>query len=82
MSRDVNTSRGREAVQPQATKQPARANKRLWRIKSKVAPAAQLQWLKQQKQDAGGGFSGQLVVVVTLVAALAMASAEQWPMMG
>jgi hypothetical protein len=38
----------------------------------------QQQWLKQQQCIVGGGFGGQQVAAVTLVAELAMALAEQW----
>jgi hypothetical protein len=44
----------------------------------KVAPAVQRQWLKQQQCNVSGGFDGRRVVAVVLVAALAMALAEQW----
>jgi hypothetical protein len=46
--------------------------------KTKAAPAAQQQWLKQQRCNIGGGFGGQWVVAVALVVALAMVPAEQW----
>jgi hypothetical protein len=40
---------------------------------------AQWQWLKHQQCNVGGhGFGGGRVVAVALVAALVMASAEQW----
>jgi hypothetical protein len=44
----------------------------------KVAPAVQQQQLKQQQCNVGGSFGGQWVAAVALVAALAMALAEQW----
>jgi hypothetical protein len=44
----------------------------------KAVPAAQQQRLKQQQRDVGAGFDGQRVAAMALMAALAMASAEQW----
>jgi hypothetical protein len=57
-SRGVNTSKRREVTQLQATQQPAGANKRHWGIKTKVAPGAQRQQLKQQQCNIGGGIGG------------------------
>jgi hypothetical protein len=59
------------------TQQPAGANKRRQRVKTKAAPAAQQQWLNQQQCGIGGSFGGQRVAAVALVAALAMALVEQ-----
>jgi hypothetical protein len=39
---------------------------------------AQQQQLKRQQGNVGGGFGGRWVAAVALVAALAMASTEQW----
>jgi hypothetical protein len=44
----------------------------------KAAPTAQRQRLKQQQFNVDGGFGGQWVVAVALIAALAMALVEQW----
>jgi hypothetical protein len=44
----------------------------------KVALAAQWQRLKQQQHSIGSGFGRGRVASVALVAALAMALAEQW----
>ncbi len=60
---DTTTSRVKQVV-------PAR--------KTKVAPAAQWQRLKQQQHGVGGGFGRQWVAAVALVAALVMVWAEQW----
>jgi hypothetical protein len=43
----------------------------------KVAPAAQWQQLKQQQRTVGSNYGRQWVAAVALLAALAMASAEQ-----
>jgi hypothetical protein len=47
-------------------------------INTKAAPVVQQQWLKQQQHNVCGGFGGRQVAAVALVAALAMALAEQW----
>ncbi len=47
-------------------------------MKTKAAPVEQRQWLKQQQCNIGGGFGGQQVAALALVAALAIALAEQW----
>jgi hypothetical protein len=51
---------------------------RHWCVKTKAAPAAQWQRLKQQQCNVGGGFGGQRVATVALVAVLVMALVEQW----
>jgi hypothetical protein len=78
MLRGANTLRGREAARLLVTQQLAGANKRHWQIKTKAAPAVQQQWLKQQQCNISGGFGGQWVVAVALMAALTMALVEQW----
>jgi hypothetical protein len=76
--RGANTLRGREAARLLVTRQLAGANKRRRQIKTKAAPAAQRQQLKQQRCNVSGGFGGQRVVAVALMAALTMALVEQW----